>query len=77
MLKNKGNLFYNKKVLQSKKGSLIFNRRLNMSEKVTSNDYLSCKSCFIKKKIFRQSNKCKFNDKQFIDKIMYREEEPE
>lgn len=65
MLKNKGNFFYNKNVIEKKCGSLIVGRRPKDSDDINVDDYLPCKNCFkffLKNKMFRHTSKCKFID---------------
>lgn len=63
LLKNKGNLYYNRSVLEQKSGSIIVGRRPKSNEEITVNDFLPCKYCFKfmkKKKLYRHIKRCKF-----------------
>lgn len=65
LIKNKGNLYYNRKVLEQKQGSIIVGRRPKSHDKVDTNDYLPCKHCFKffkKKKLYRHANRCIFQE---------------
>lgn len=67
LLKNKGNFFYNKNILEKKSGSLIVGRRPNSFKNINVDDYLPCKNFlkfFKKDEIFRHSKKCKFQEEQ-------------
>lgn len=46
LLKNKGNLYYNKNILKNKSSSPIVGRRPINLDKVNVNDYLPCTYCF-------------------------------
>ncbi|KAF0709207.1 Uncharacterized protein FWK35_00038106 [Aphis craccivora] len=67
LIKNKCNLYYNRKVLEQKQGSIIVGRRQKSHDKVDTNNYLPCKHCFKffkKKKLYRHANRCIFQESQ-------------
>lgn len=70
LIKNKGNLYYNRKVLEQKQGSIIVGRRPKSFDEVDTNDYLPCKYCFKffkKKKLYRHANRCVFQEPKCTD----------
>lgn len=65
LIKNKGNFQYNRNILEKKQGSLIVGRRPTDSDKIDVADYVPCNYCFKffkKKKLYRHTKKCQFND---------------
>lgn len=75
LIKNKGNLYYNRTILDKNEGTIIVGRRPKHSEEVNVIDYLPCKHCFKffkKKKLYRHANRCLFQEKSSTDNIMPR-----
>lgn len=65
LLKNKGNMCYNKEILLKKEGSIIVGRRPSVEQKAEVDDFLPCKYCYKfckKKKLYRHVKICKFKD---------------
>ncbi|CAI6359467.1 unnamed protein product [Macrosiphum euphorbiae] len=65
LLKNKGNLQYNKNILQKKQESIIVRQRPSVLQKAEVDDFLPCKYCYKfckKKKLYRHVKICKFKD---------------
>lgn len=73
LIKNKGNLFYNRNILDKKEGSIIVSRRPKCSEEVNVSDYLPCQYCFKlfkKKKLYRHANRCLFQENKLVENEM-------
>lgn len=67
LLKNKGNLHYNRSVLEQKSGSIMVGRRPTSNEDITVHDFLPCKHCFKfmkKKKLYKHVKRCKFYNEE-------------